>query len=71
MQKKPNKPSETAWTDVEDNRNWLINLRDAALKENNFDIAVALSHTIAWLHYLMELEKYVDEMEKTNADKTK
>lgn len=50
----PKRPNEIG--SIEDNRNWLIALRNAALVENNFEIAVGLSHTIAWLYYLIELE---------------
>lgn len=40
--------------EIEDNRQHLIVLRDAALKENQFTYAVALSHTLAILAVVAE-----------------
>lgn len=67
MPRKPSRPQDTANTDIVENREWLIKIRDIALKNDSPDwtIIVGLSHTIAWLYYLMELEKYIEELEKT------
>jgi hypothetical protein len=45
---------------IEDNRKFLIWLRDQALKNDHMQIAVALSHTIAWLYYLIQLEEMIE-----------
>ena len=52
-----NRPSEQGT--IEENREWLIKIRNVALTQDppDFQIAVGLSHSIAWLHYLIELEK--------------
>jgi hypothetical protein len=46
-----------------DLRGVLIELRGSALKANNFEWAVALSHTIAMWHF-MALEIFGDEYQK-------
>ena len=40
--------------DIEDNRNVIIKIRDEALKQARFDLAVPLSHTIAILAHVLE-----------------
>lgn len=38
----------------------IVVLRDAALKAANFDYAVILSHTHAWLYWLNENKQEID-----------
>jgi len=49
-------------------RDGLIDIRNQALVMGNFSLAVLLSHAIAWLAYLIELEEKGTNSEKSSLD---
>lgn len=61
--KKPNRPYEE--DTIHDVRNATITLRDLSLNTMMFNDAILLTHVIAWLFYLIELEQYINNLESS------
>lgn len=56
---KPKRPEEQGT--IEENIKVIAFLREKALISQHTEIAVALTHNIAWLNYLTQLENFYNE----------